>query len=326
MNWKFQQIQPTPARGTFKVEYYEDPAWSAERKYDGDRRIAQFCEDGVRFTGRHISSASGLLVEKSANLPQLNEAVPELIGTVLDGEMVHPAPGSRSNAVTSVMGSSPERAAQLQAREGFLWYKVFDCLFYKGKDLRGEPLDERRLWLSRAVQEWENKYAHQAQVAREHKLAFLHKIWAEGGEGVILKRNDSLYMSQNLWVKVKREFTADVVIMGYAEPDAESVKVNGQVSVTKFKERGWIGAVIGGQYKDGELTEVARVSGMKDTLREDFSKTTNKSLYGNQKYVGMVMEIQANEREPSGRFRHPRFSRLRPDKNLGDCIFNLNEK
>lgn len=326
MKHVFQQFEPTPARGKFREELYDDPKWSAEQKYDGDRRIAQFCEEAVRFTGRRHSVEDGLLVEKTENLPQMNEAVPGLIGTVLDGEIIHPAVGARSNMVASVMGSLPARAAQIQATSGFLEYRVFDCLFYKGVDMRSQGLDARRAVAWEAVKEWENRYVAKALVARENKLQFLHSIWARGGEGIILKHNDSLYIDKKQWVKVKREFTVDVVIMGYEEPNAESTKVNGETSVTKYKANGWIGAISIGQYNaKGELVNVGSVSGMKESMRAELSRriiTKNgrqAEVDGGAKYVGHVIEIEANEREDSGRFRHGRFIRMRPDKDPSEC-------
>jgi len=324
MSYKFQQIEPTLARGSYRDEYLEHTDWVAEVKYDGDRRIAQFCEEGTRFTGRRVSDINGLLVEKTENLPQLNEAVEHLLGTVLDGEIVHPGVGKRSNEVTKVMGSLPARAAQLQSKTGWLIYRAFDCLLYRGEDLRGKPLEERRQYLVRVLEEWENTFAAASEQCYDDKAEFLHKIWDRGDEGIILKHKRSLYHEKNKWVKVKKEFTEDVVIMGYEDPKALSEKVgsDGLKTITRLKENGWIGAIRGGQYNaDGELVEVASVSGMKDSVRAELSprNVKGKVVDGGAKYIGMVMEIEANEREPSGRFRHPRFSRFRPDKNPEEC-------
>jgi bifunctional non-homologous end joining protein LigD len=323
----FQQLHPTPARGKFKEEMYEDPKWTAELKYDGDRRIAQFCPEGTRFTGRRVSDVDGLLVEKTDNLPQMNEPVESLIGCVLDGEIISPREGARSNAVTSVMGSLPARAAQLQAKNGFLEYRAFDILFHMGEDVRSKPLDERRAMLVDVLSEWNNKYVKQAIVRRDEKFTFLNMVWEAGGEGVIFKHVDSLYAEKNRWAKVKHELTEDVVIMGYEEPAALSEKVDGLKSITKYKANGWIGAITCGQYDaTGELVEVASVSGMTDSMRAELSPRTvthngrPKRVDGGAKYIGHVIEIEANEREPSGRFRHPRFKMFRPDKNPRECV------
>jgi ATP-dependent DNA ligase len=141
---KFMQIKPQKARGKFLESFWTDPAWSAENKEDGDRRISQFCSAGlwgVRFTGTRESVDGTGYVEKSVNLPHLCKMkFDNLTGTVLDGEIVAPwaenLPGGSSKHVTAIMGSSPERAVALQRERGWLEYRVFDCLWFKGEDLR----------------------------------------------------------------------------------------------------------------------------------------------------------------------------------------------
>lgn len=329
---KFLQIEPTPARGNFSELLFDDDNWWAEEKLDGDRRIAQFLGGSVRFTGRRIGK-DGLYVEKTFNLPHLNGSLtleqsakwgvvmsaynvdeyghhnPSLDGTVLDGEIV--VLGGRSKDVTSIMGSLPEEAIRKQLERGWVRYYVFDCLFWKGKDIRTKPLHYRRKRMLAALKLWSNTYAVKVpkKTKRESKTKHLQAVWSKGGEGIILKHRESLYGEHLRWVKVKKQETVDVVIMGYAPAKAVSTKVSGETSATKYAAKGWIGAIIFGLYKDGKLVECGQCSGMPDALREKLSR------HG-KRYVGTVMEIEAQEREPdTGAFRHPRFVRLRPDSN-----------
>jgi ATP-dependent DNA ligase len=331
--YKFQQLAPTPARGKFIPDLYQSTHWVAEEKYDGDRRIAQFVDGIVRFTGRRTSVETGLYVEKTDNVPHLSSAPsacirlssdPEetmlkiaLDGCVLDGEVVCSWKGARSKDVTSIMGSSPEKAIAKQRERGWVEYRVFDCLFFKGIDVRQERFLERRSYMETVLREWDNPFATAAvQVDASVAEAYLHRIWKSGGEGIILKDIRSQYADEKSWVKVKREQTADVVIMGYAAAKKESIKVTGVTSQTKFAKKGWIGAVIFGQYKKGKLIECGQCSGMDDETREGFSLNKDD-------YKGAVMEISFQEREESGKFRHPRFLRLRPDKDPSECKWGV---
>jgi ATP-dependent DNA ligase len=375
--YKFRQIEPQPARGTLREEMWDSPEWIAEEKYDGDRRIAQFCGKVVRFTGRRKSVKDGLFVEKTDNVPHLSATmftnssgrfVPldslhqgakgqinivrppaALEGTVLDGEMicVSPAefpPGSmtaegKSKYVTSIMGSLPEEAIRKQIERGWLRYVVFDILFHKGKDLRGLPLYERQEYVAEALEEWGNPFVSASvSVGGKGKREFYEKVVKAGGEGVILKRKDHIYSDKQGWVKVKAQATADVVIMGFVPAKEMSKKVNGEVSMTKYAKLGLIGAIQCGQYEvplneKGQvmrvilepgrlartgLVEVATVSGMDDLLREEMTKNP-------KRFIGKVAEITHNGQEPTGRFRHPRFSRARDDKQATDCIYRENE-
>jgi ATP-dependent DNA ligase len=360
--WKFQQIEPQPARGTLIESMWDDPNWIAEEKYDGDRRIAQFCGKAVRFTGRRKSVDGSGFVEKTENVPHLSgtakvgiegnvlmrQLVPPaaLDGTVLDGEMIahigstndpgwknaRELKGGLSKYVTSIMGSKPEEAVRKQIERGWLRYVVFDCLFYKGKDARGLPLIERMLLRQKAVQEWANPFVSDAETARAERQdlrKWMQGILARGGEGVILKNLDHRYGDKNGWVKVKAEWTADVVIMGFKDAKEMSKKKGDDVpSMTKYAKAGLIGAIVCGQrtHREGKdknpnvahMIEVAAVSGMDDQLRHSFTRWP-------KEYIGKVIEIAHNGREPTGRFRHPRFKRFRDDKQAKDCIYREGE-
>jgi len=356
--WKFQQIEPQKARGTFHELLWLDPNWVAEEKYDGDRRIAQFCDKVVRFTGCRKSVKDGLFVEKTENIPHLSgcagapsmgskvsrKVIAALKGTVLDGEIVingvyknadteagfSSDRGGLSKFVTAVMGSLRAEAVRKQVEHGWLRYVVFDCLFYKGKDIRDRTLVYRQRCMREAVSMWAltNPFVSVAVQRQNEKEKFLTEILERGGEGVVLKRRDHRYGMRGLWVKLKRTATADVVIMGFKAAKAESKKVDGTVSRTKYADAGLIGAIRCGQYYiamkgkylklNTGLKEIATVSGMDDQLRLQLTR-------GGRKYVGLVIEIEHNGREPTGRFRHPRFNRFRPDKNATDCVYRRNE-
>jgi ATP-dependent DNA ligase len=359
--YRFQQIEPQPARGKFHEGLWTDPNWIAEEKYDGDRRIAQFCGNVVRFTGRRISVKDGLFVEKTENVPHLSgltslgnkhargivgsKAPPaSLEGTVLDGEMVFlcasdlpKEEGGRSKYVTSIMGSLPEEAVRKQIERGWLRYVVFDCLRYKGKDITPLPYRNRRECAEAAVKEWGNPFASISLLSglmHHQRKGFYEKIVASGGEGVILKRLDAMYGDKSGWVKVKKTSTADVVIMGFIDAKKMSIKKGeDKATLTKYAKAGLIGAVQVGQYevpideqgrvkrvnlKPGSLNrvglvEVATISGMDDALRADFTVAPGS-------FIGKVVEIEHNGREPTGRFRHPRFNRFRDDKKAIDCV------
>jgi bifunctional non-homologous end joining protein LigD len=343
--YRFQQIEPQPARGKFHEGLWTDPNWIAEEKYDGDRRVAQFCGNVVRFTGRRISVKDGLFVEKTENVPHLSATVhrsyPKQIpmwgvpgaldGTVLDGEMVFlcasdlpKEEGGRSKYVTSIMGSLPEEAVRKQIERGWLRYVVFDCLRYKGKEITPLPYRNRRECAETAVKEWGNPFAELAITANGDKHLFYDTIVQEhGGEGVILKRLDAMYGDKSGWVKVKKTATADCVIMGFV-PAKEMSKKKGedQATLTKYAKAGLIGAVQVGQYRPARkdepragyvLEEVATISGMDDALRADFTVAPGS-------FIGKVVKIEHNGREPTGRFRHPRFDGFRNDKRAKDCV------
>jgi len=349
----FMQIQPCPARGKWDDSIFDDPNFYFEEKVDGDRRVGQVVERAFRLTGRTVSELDGLFVEKTDRVPHITMGYdPETLhandevswsgsidkalakrmalldGTILDGECVISqqqidaivASGERvgglSKKCTSIMGSRPGAAVAKQMELGWMRWVIFDCLAYKGKDIRGLKQLERREYAIKAVAELGNPYITMAPAAfGKDKRKFLADIMAKPfGEGIIAKRVDALYGQEKLWVKNKLTENHDCVIMGFDPPEEFSRKTSGIVSVTKLFQNGWIGAVQIGQYLDGKLTQMGTISGMDEPLRIDLTHNPDK-------YLGKVVQIECNGREPTLAFRHPRWDGLRDDKRPEECIY-----
>ena len=147
------------------------------------------------------------------------------------------------------------------------------------------------------------------------KLELYNAIVKRGGEGVVLKHIQSMYGERTKWIKVKKKETWDVIIMGYKKPSELSEKVDGSISVTRYSDKGWIGALEIGQFVGDKIKSFGTVSGMDETVRGRIS------CYPKD-YLGKVIEIEAQERLKSGSFRHPRFVGFRTDKNPKECTYH----
>lgn len=212
---------------------------------------------------------------------------------------------------------------------------VFDLPVYCGQMLtHNTPLRKRLAILHGAFKGFpslqNNPYLRPAYPLRADRWAKLihRKIIEQGGEGTMLKRLDGLYIpsawdySKNKlwesrsgdWRKHKKEYTFDVVIMGYEEPKPLSVKVGqSKATETKFHNLGWIGAIKFGVYKDGELYEIGTCSGMPDEVRKAISENR---LH----YLGRVVEVEAHAMFPGTyALAHPRWLRFRDDKYPKAC-------
>lgn len=324
-----RQIAPAEARGSFKPDLLSTKgrggAWVLEPKYDGIRELFHALPGMNRISSRHISKKTQLFTDKSMNFPQLSGIghTPEeqhlfevLQGCVLDGELLL---GENSMNAQEVTGSKPERAWELQEKNGWAQYKVFDILFWNGQDVRTQPYLVRRKILEEEIFSHHfGDYFTLAPVWEDDKEEALARIFDQGGEGAILKNKMGLYGEKKNWVKVKRQETHDVVVTGYEDALETSQKKSGEISATKYK--GQIGSIKFGQFmKNGDLVEFGQCSGFDDALREEISK--NKSAF-----MLRVMTIEAQQRLPSGKFRHPRFIQFRDDKNPEQCVYYPEEK
>ena len=114
----------------------------------------------------------------------------------------------------------------------------------------------------------------------EDILAQLQRANELGYEGLVLRQGEH-------WIKVKPEETHDVAITGFAEG--------------KGKHRGRLGYV---------TTDKGAVgAGFTDAERQFlWSEAMDRRL------VGQVIEVSCMQITPIGRFRHPCFRRMRPDR------------
>ena len=262
---------------------------------DSDKYIAEIKYDGSRYISDNGIFTSRIGKDKTDNIPHISNFL-KTINAVLDGEVYYP--NADSNLTTTVMGSLPKRAIELQEKQGLIRYVVFDILEYNGISLINKPLTTRQSYLAKLYNEqlYKNEYIDLSIPCVDNRK-LLQEAKDNNYEGIMLKNKDALYVPskrpEHNWYKIKRHMTDDVVIMGFT---------NG-----KGKFAGQVGSIIFGKYVNNELEEFGKCSGMTDEVREDM--TLHKD-----KYIGRVMEIEAMEGTAKGKYRHPQFGKLRNDK------------
>ena len=147
-------------------EKLKDSSYYIEEKFDGTRALVYFMSQAdikdnevgfCRVFSRRISKKTGFYVENSDSVPQIRDIdVPELSGTILDGEMF--IDGLPFKEVSSTLNCLWDKAVERQLEKGFISLHAFDILFYHGVDLRRFPLSKRKVFLHLAVQEANSAY------------------------------------------------------------------------------------------------------------------------------------------------------------------------
>jgi len=105
------------------------------------------------------------------------------------------------------------------------------------------------------------------------------------------------------WFKVKEVQMVDAVITDVVPGQGKYI--------------GLIGALVVSVIDNDDYVPIANVSGMTDAERKELTTT-----WKNQSLIGQVVEVKYQEVGSKGRLRHPRFSRMRPDKLPEDCTIN----
>lgn len=316
---ELEQIWPAKAVHNDKaIDKIEDEAAYAEEKLDGERLVIHFMDNGEkinRATTRRQSVKTGLLNEKTNNVPHLRSMwIEELAGTVVDGEVMPSTWGREQGtlgALQSIMNSTYENAIEKQEQYGFVQYKLFDVIKFKGEWCGHLPLS-MRLRIREQVLETINKAfpgqrfidVPQSVTGKENFKPMFERIVAAGGEGLVVKDLTKAYGDTNAWLKMKKEETFDVFITGY------------EMSKSGEKYAGLIGTLLVSVYDDeGHVVEVGKVIPGNDEQRKQFTEDF-------ESIRGKVLEVKAQEATRNGRFRHGRILRWREDKGAEQCLLN----
>jgi bifunctional non-homologous end joining protein LigD len=290
-----------PMLATLVGEPFDRPGWFFEVKWDGYRAIADIRDGEVRLYSRNqksFASTFAPVVEALAGLSR---------DTILDGEVV----------VLDAQGRSQFQLLQQykKTRRGQLVYYAFDLLELDGRDLRSEPLAERKRLLAGLVDA--AGVVRLSDHVERDGAAFFAAAATQGLEGIIAKDARSPYREGERgpeWLKVKTHLRQEAVIAGYTRPRGG---------------RKDLGALILGVYEGGELTYIGHTGGGFDTKglaamrgrleplrrpRCPFPRCPRTNMPATWVAPELVCEVRFQGWTDDGRMRQPIFLGLREDK------------
>jgi bifunctional non-homologous end joining protein LigD len=260
-----------------------DPHFIAEPKLDGHRGqihvVARKAAAVFTRGGHDIVASKGLKWLREASFPASD--------MILDVEMY----GGQG---TNLEGAS---AAHHRAA-GHLSIGIFDLLHHNGESLlRKTPWIDRR---ERLDSIFKGTRWNVLPFTTDHDLLWREWVVKHKGEGIVLKRIDSLYVPGHRtwgWLRLKAEQTVDVIITGISsKPSYAREYRTGEAALTF------------GFWDPATRTVVNVGQGLKVGTRGAL-----------EAFVGKVAELRCNGIAENGALRHHRFIRWRDDKVLADC-------
>ena len=303
-----QRYQPMLAKDTSIP--FSGSDWLFEIKWDGIRAIA--------YVDEHLSLLSRNNIEISGQFPELEELTHLAPKTVLDGEIVimrDKKPDIQALLSRVQSGAVPPGHTGLTAS-----YVVFDILEKDGKSLTGLTLTERRKILAEAVRDGPHVTVSvpiEGQGEDYYRLAV-----AEGLEGIMAKRKDSLYqpgIRSDSWLKLKVQHSCDCIIAGYTPGQGGRGSAFGALLLGLYDEADgkivYIGKV-GTGFSDRDLSEFMKFFSKYKTDVPNFSNITEPVVWLEPI---LVCEVAYQNVTRDHKLRIPRFIRLRQDKNPEDC-------
>ncbi len=277
----------------------DERQWTYELKYDGFRAV-------IAFAGGEVAMWSRNELNLAPRFPQVFAALQKmkLSEAVLDGEVV------------AVDAEGSPRFQLLQqgdpSREKLF---VFDLLWLDGHDLRNQTYLERRELLEKLLRRPPKGLALSEQLPGPGAEA-LKNVAAKGLEGVIAKRNDSVYEPRRskAWLKLKAQNEQEFVIVGY-NPSTASDREIGALHL----------AVMG---DDGTLQYAGKVgTGFTAKLRAQLMDMLSRDVVPSPMVANPIRErvavwvkpryvaqVHFTEWTHDNRLRHPSFLGLRDDK------------
>ena len=295
----------------------EGDAWLHEQKLDG-YRIGCAIDDGtVRLISRNGH-------DWTAKFPTIREAARRLRveQALLDGEAAAMLP----NGLTSFQALQNSFRGDAGARARVRYF-VFDLLFWNGRDVGRQPLEERKALLKQLIDGHDgNEIIRFSDHIVGDGTAFLRAACAMGMEGIVSKRRDQPYApGRNTgWLKVKCTKRQELVIGGFSDPEGA---------------RHGIGAVLVGYYdEDKRLIFAGRVgTGFTERMALDLRRKLDALERKQSPFAGgplaslpkggihwvtpkLVCEVAFAEWTDEGSLRHPSFQGLRLDKKPTDVV------
>ncbi len=286
----------------------------AQEKFDGTRIIV------VKENGKiQMQTRSG----KNDLASEYPDIVNELLSTVekqfiFDGELVFI--NKKTGCVEFLTGLAKETREAYEPK-----LMLFDVLELDEGNFRNSPQENRTEFVETYVVGYNFKHIGVVHTITSGFDGSYAQVIDGGGEGLVLKKKTALYQDGKRskdWLKIKKQDTADCFIVGMMEGDGKYADTFGSLILAQYN-------------KDSAVMVVCNCSGFTDQQRKEFYDTLIKepwvetfpSSKGELTHIvhkvapKVVVEIEFMERLESGSVRHPRFIRIRTDKQPKDCVY-----
>ncbi len=316
---------------------WTEPRWVLEPKEDGERASLQLAKVLSLIVGRNRQDflkgvkKAGPFRNLTYRNPYLENTTSQLFAdSLLDGEMTETFKTAKQKDIkngapgmlTHYHPDSDLNGAYVwdkytvtrDANGDFLGYVVWDCLFYKGHDIR-----EASLWKRREAAKAIIKSLFDPKIILIPQYSCtkegLQKLFKDGWEGAVAKNLDHpIPIDQRThthWWKLKGDDkrTVDAFVIGVTEGSSGGSGLTG----VKAEKDGTAASLTLGMYKKGKVFEVGKVK----NLPEDISEYAFEN-FGDFEFAVMELKISGWDGK---RFRWPKFLKWRDDKGPKDCVF-----
>jgi bifunctional non-homologous end joining protein LigD len=286
--------------------------WVHEIKLDGYRILARIERGHARLLTRNrldwtdrfpaVAEAAGALPVKEA---------------LLDGEIV-----AFDRAGGSSFQALQQGAEGLKGRS--LAYVAFDLLFLDGRDLRAQPLIERKKALARILRGRRGRIRYSEHFDAPGVEVY-ERACGMGLEGIVSKRKDAAYTSGRgqSWLKVKCVARQEFVIGGYTDPEGARAEFGSLLLGVHDRDGRLVYAGrVGTGFTQATLEALGRRLRQLEQRTSPFSPDGPRPPARGAHWIKPVLvgEVAFTEWTRDGLLRHPAFEGLREDKPAAQVV------
>ena len=289
----------------------DDPDFVYEPKYDGIRAVAEIAARGAA-----VKLWSRLGNDKAAQFPEVVTALRKwarrrTAPLVLDGEVV----------ALDAKGQ-PSGFQDLQRRSESCAFIVFDVLRDGTTDFRGHPLVERRQALERLLGKTTSSTIRISEIAYGDGQSLHERAIAEGWEGLIAKRADSIYHPGKRtpdWRKIKLVHEQELVVVGWTEPKQTRLHLGALLLGVYDDDQSLIySGRVGTGFDDRELAKLIKLLKPLETSKSPIKSPPRTNEKTHWVKPQLVAQVRFTEWTADGILRHPVYLGLRDDKKALD--------
>jgi bifunctional non-homologous end joining protein LigD len=291
------------------------PEWLYEIKWDGVRAICYIQNGRLRMLTRNNNAMERQYPELSI-LPHHIKAST----AILDGEIA--ALDSRGlpnfELLQSRINVTDASAIATLSRNLPVVIFLFDLLYLEGRDLRGEPLIERKRLLKQILQP--NEAIRYSEHFPGTGAELLEAAKAQGLEGIIAKRASSFYESRRTsdWIKFKLSTSAEFVLCGMIKGEREpfGALVLGIYDHGKLKWAGNVGTGFDRKKMDAIYAKLAPLATENCPLEPEKDLPKKGVVWTRPE---TVCEVRFSNWTDDNKLRAPVWVGLRPDIDPQEC-------
>jgi bifunctional non-homologous end joining protein LigD len=316
-------VEPMLATLVDAKHFGDEAGWAFEMKWDGVRTIAYLAAGRVKLLSRKGRDDTKAYFDVAQELTKIN-----LKTAILDGEVVvtdsdgRPNFGLLQHRINLTKPADIERVARSYPAQLML----FDILELNGQSLIKKSYEQRRAVLENLVPPKPGSRIQVPPIFEGELEAARATADQLQLEGVVAKRRNSVYQPgrrTHTWLKIKLHRAQEVVIGGWRPGQG--------------RRSGGVGSLLMGIPTEEGLHYVGRVgSGFNDRQLDDIQARLDKLSRKTSPFIdvpredardahwvkpSLVGEVTYGELTEPGRFRHPVWRGLRPDKSPSEVVW-----